>query len=470
MEETIDKRSQMMGTEKVPKAIVKLAVPAIVSMVVMAVYNMADTYFVSMASEGDLAVAAVSVFMPILLIMQSVSVLFAAGGAALLSRLLGAKEIDKAGQTASVTVAMAFLSGIAMLVFGLLFAEPVLHAFGASDATIGMAVEYAIPLFIAAPIQLTNMAFNNLLRAEGSAVRSMTGMVTGAVLNIILDPIFILTFDMGVQGAAVATAISQCVAFAVLGGNYLLKKTTARIRFKKLKFDGEIIRYILKVGVSTFLIQIFSAVSFAVINVCTSVYGDGAIAAIGIVNRLQFVGFAILFGFSQGFQPVAGYNFGANRYGRLKTALAFGIIVAVLIGAAIMLLYHFFAPQLIGLFTSDPSVLDTGVQALQWFTAAYPLTAFSLIVLMTYQALGKAVGALLLAICRQGVCLIPTVLVLANVLGFFGILLSPMVSDAISVVLAIVLALRIFRFIRQVREKHEADVEEPPNDGLQPTA
>ncbi|MDL2237215.1 MATE family efflux transporter [Christensenellaceae bacterium OttesenSCG-928-K19] len=463
MENTIDKRAQMMGTEKVPVAILKLAVPAIISMTVMAIYNMADTYFVSLASDSDLGVAAVSVFLPVLLIMQSVAVLFAAGGAAYLSRLLGAKDLCKAGQTASITIALSFFSGIAMLILGLIFARPLLLLLGASDATITDALAYANVMFLAAPAQLTNMAFNNLLRAEGNATKSMIGIIIGAVLNIVLDPIFISVLGMGVEGAAIATAISQCVSFVILGSNYLRKKTVARVSFKKLRFDKQIVQYILKVGVSNFLIQVFTGISFAVINIFTKTYGDGAIAAIGIVNRLQFLGFAILFGFSQGFQPVAGYNFGANRFDRLKTSLKFGIGMAVLIGLAITLAFRLFAPEFIGIFTSDQSVTQTGIEALQWFTAAFPLTAFSLIIMMTYQALGKALGALILAICRQGVCLIPAVLVLANVFGFFGILISPLVSDIVSGVLALVLAVRVFRFTRQKQQAFE-------RDGLQPGA
>jgi len=453
MDGAIDKKTRIMEKEKVSKAIMKLAMPAIVSMVVMAIYNMADTYFVSVVSEGDLEVAAVSVFMPIMLIVQSVAVLFASGGAAYLSRLLGARDIAKAGQTASITIGLAFFFGLILMIVGVVFARPILFGFGASEATIDFAFDYALVMFLATPVQLTNMAFNNLLRAEGNAVRSMVGMVTGAGLNMILDPVFISGVGLGVMGAAIATAISQVVAFIILGSNYWRNKTAAKVRFRGLKLDGFIIRNILKIGVSTFLIQMFSAISFAVINICAKVYGDGTIAALGIVNRLQFMGFAILFGFSQGFQPVAGYNFGARNFERLKTTLIFGITVAMMMGFAITVLYRIFAPQLIGVFTSDGNVLGIGVDTLQWFTIAFPITSFSLIVLMTYQVLGKALGALMLAICRQGVCLIPAVLILANILGFRGILISPLVSDSISGVIAVVLAIKVYRFINAEKAK-----------------
>ena len=222
--------------------------------------------------------------MPIMLLTQALSVLFAAGGGAYLSRLLGAEEKEKAGRTATATILLAFLSGVLVAVVGSIFAEPVLLALGASGDTIGLALDYALILLLASPVQLTNMAFNNLLRAEGSAVQSMTGMVIGAVLNIILDPVFIFTFDMGVMGAAAATALSQGVAFVLLASNYWRKKTVARFRLKGFRFEKEIVAYIVRIGSSTFLTQLLAAVGFAVINICAKPYGDAAIAAFGIVN------------------------------------------------------------------------------------------------------------------------------------------------------------------------------------------
>ncbi len=461
MEQTLDRRAEMMGTAKVPRAIVKLAVPAIISMVVMAIYNMADTYFVSISPEGYLGTAAVSVYMPIMLFTQALSILFAAGGAAYLSRLLGAKETEKAGRVATTTLILSFLSGISVAIMGCVLAKPILLGLGASGDTIGLALDYALVLLIASPVQLTNMAFNNLLRAEGSAVESMVGMVVGAVLNMILDPIFIFTFQMGVLGAAVATAISQVVAFVILSSHYFRKKTVARLKFKGFRFDGEIISYIVRVGSSTFLTQLLAAISFAIINIYAKPYGDAAIAAFGIVNRIQFLAFALLFGFAQGYQPVAGYNFGAFQFDRLKTAIKFGIAVAVAIGALVTLACNLLAVQLMGIFTTNETVMELGVPALRWFTAGYTITAFTLIMLMTHQALGRAAGALVLSISRQGICLIPAVIILAITYGLWGIMLSPLVSDIISGIIAVFLAVRIFKFIRATKEAYAQGLLDP---------
>ncbi len=455
MSSVTDRRAQMMGTAKVPVAIVRLAIPAIVSMLILSIYNMADTYFVSLVSEGDLEVAAVSVYIPIMMFTQAISILFAAGGAVYVSRLLGAGEKQKAEQVATLTVCCSFVMGIAVLVFGLIFIEPLLYALGASSETIGLAKEYAIIMLIVAPVQMTNMAFNNLLRSEGNAVRSMAGMVIGAVLNIALDPIFILVFGMGVSGAAVATAISQCVSFVILSSNYIRKSTVVKLNFRKLKFDGKIIAFITKIGISTFLVQIFAAISIAIINIVTVQFGDGAIAAIGVVNRLQFVGFGIVFGFSQGFQPVAAYNFGAHRYDRLKTALTFGMLVSVLLGACVSVVFWFNAPQITGAFTVDPQVHEMGIQALRWFTVSFPLTAFSLMVMMVYQAIGKAVGATIVSVCRQGICLIPIVLIFSSLFGFNGILASPVAADIIAGAISAVFAVRALSYVKKTRIEHE---------------
>lgn len=438
-----------MASTNVAAAVMRLAGPAIISLVVLAIYNMADTYFVGLASSSDLEVAAVSVYMPILLVTLAVSVLFASGGGAYLSRQLGEGDLSGAGQTATTTVLLAFLSGVAILVGCSPWARPLLLAVGASPDTIDMAEEYALVMFAAGPIQLTNMAFNNLLRAEGNAVRSMTGMVTGAVLNMVLDPVLISGFGMGVLGAAVATAVSQAVSFVILGSAYWRNRTAARIRLRGFRFRWQTVGYILRVGLSTFLIQIFTGLGFAVMNVYAKPYGDGTIAAIGIVNRLQYLGFAVVFGFAQGYQPVCGYNFGASRYKLLNRTLRFGFGASVAIGAALTGFFRLVGRWLIEQFASQPSVVETGVEVLNWFTVAYPLTAFSLIVMMTCQSLGQAVSAMLIACCRQGVCMIPLLMILTEYWGFSGILWSPLYSDIASGILSLLLSLRIFRLIRR---------------------
>lgn len=447
----MDKKTELMASPNVAAAVLRLAGPAIVSLVVVAIYNMADTYFVGLASDSDLEVAAVSVYMPILLVTQAVSVLFASGGGAYLSRQLGEHDMQGASGTATTTVVLAFLAGVAVLVGLTPWTRPLMFAVGASDDTIGMASQYAVIMFAAAPVQLTNMAFNNLLRAEGNAVRSMTGMVTGSVLNIALDPLLISGFGMGVMGAAVATAISQAVSFVILGSAYWRQRTVVRLRLRGFLFHGKTVSYVFRVGLSTFLIQIFTGIGIAVMNIYAKPYGDGTIAAIGIVNRLQYLGFAVVFGFAQGYQPVCGYNYGANRLELLTRTMRFGLGASIAVGAALTGFFRLTGRWLVEQFASQQSVIDTGVEALNWFTIAYPLTAFTLIMMMTCQSLGQAAGAILLACGRQGFCMIPLLMVLTTWQGFDGILWSPPLSDIASGVLSLVLAMRIFRQVRAKR-------------------
>ncbi len=463
MEKVVASKDELMGKLPVPMAIMRLAIPAIIGMIVMAVYNMADTYFVSQSPQGLLGTAAVSVFMPILMITQAISILFASGGSAYVSRLLGAKDKEKANKTAAITVASSFLCGVAVAVIGLIFLKPVLLAFGASEATLQLAEQYAVVMLIVSPIQLTNMAFNNVLRSEGNAVPSMAGMVIGALLNIALDPLFIFTFNMGVLGAAIATGISQCVAFVILGMNYWRKKTTINLSFKHFRFDGQILKYIMKIGVSTFVIQALAAVGFALINAFAVGYGDGAVASFGIVNRIQFIGFAIVFGFGQGFQPVAGYNFGAHKYDRLTKTLSFGITCALLIGLGIFAVCNIFSVQLITIFTTESFALSLGSDALKWNTAGFPFTAFSIIVLMMLQALGRAKGALVVSLARQGLCLIPCVIILANTVGLYGLVYAPFVSDILSGIIAIILSVSVFTYIKKTKAEYKQSLQTTAN-------
>lgn len=445
----MDKKTKLMASPNVAQAVMRLAGPAIISLVVVAIYNMADTYFVALASNSDLEVAAVSVYMPILLVTLAVSVLFASGGGAYLSRQLGEADLEGAGRTATTTVLLTFLCGLAILAFCAPAARPLLLAVGGSADTIDMAERYAQIMFMAAPVQLTNMAFNNLLRAEGNAVRSMTGMVTGAVLNIVLDPVLISGCGMGVTGAAVATAAAQGVSFVILGSAYWRGKTAVKIQLRGFRFRWDTVSYILRVGMSTFLIQILTGVGFAAMNIYAKPYGDGTIAAIGIVNRLQYLGFAVVFGFAQGYQPVCGYNFGAERNALLAKTMRFGLLASIGVGAALTALFRLTGRWLVEQFASQPPVIETGAEVLDWFTIAYPLTAFSLIMMMTCQSLGQAVSATVIACCRQGICMIPLLMVLTQYFGFRGILWSPLLSDIASGILSLVLALRIFRRLRR---------------------
>ncbi len=449
----MDKRENILRNVPVLQAIMKLAVPSIAGMVVMAIYNMADTYFVSISPDGMLGTAAVSLMMPLLMLGQAVAMLFAAGGSATVSRLMGGGRIKQAEETAMQTLTLITIFGIVLMIAGLLFGKQLLFAFGASENTIDLALDYATILFAFAPIQLLNMGLNNLLRSEGSAVRSMMGLLVGSVLNIILDPIFIFNFDMGVFGAAVATAISQSVAFVFLLSNYLRRKSIIHLKFKYAKPQKDITKVILKIGLSTFFTQILVSAAFALINIFASPFGDEAIASFGIVLRVQFIGFAIIFGLAMGYQPVAGYTYGAKLFDRLKKVIRTGIFLMILTGVALAVIFNIFSPQIVDGFTESAFVLDLGTQAMRMNTIVFPFIAFTILMVMTCQSLNRPFSALILSIGRQGVVMIPVLIILANTLGLQGLVLTPVFSEIIAVVISILVSVYIFR---QIAKEHAA--------------
>jgi len=400
-----------------------------------------------------LGTAAVSLMMPLLMLGQAIAMLFAAGGSATVSRLMGAGRMEDANKTAMQTLTLITIFGFALMVAGLIFGRQLLFAFGASENTIGLALDYANILFVFAPIQLLNMGLNNLLRSEGSAVRSMVGLLVGSLLNIALDPLFIFTFDMGVFGAALATSLSQTVAFAVLLLNYLRRKSIIHLKMKNAKPERETTRMIFKIGLSTFFSQILVSAAFALINIFAAPFGDEAIAAFGIVNRVQFIGFAIIFGLAMGYQPVAGYSYGAKLFGRLKAVVRAGILLMILTGVGLAVIFNIFAPQIVSGFTTSPFVLDLGPQAMRMNTFVFPFIAFTILMVMTCQSLNRPFNALILSIGRQGVVMIPVLVLMASFFGLQGIVMTPVVSELIAVVISIAVAVHIFR---QIGREHAA--------------
>ncbi len=453
----MDRRENLFRNEPVLKAILKLALPSIAGMVIMAVYTMADTYFVSISPSGMIGTAAVSLAMPILMIGQAVALLFAVGGSATVSRMMGEGKLEEANKISMQTLTVIAIAGVAMTVTGLLFGRQLLFAFGASEETIGPALDFVNILFVFAPVQMLNMGFNNLLRAEGSAVRSMVGMLVGALLNIALEPLFIFTLQMGIFGAGLATALAQTVCLFVFLSNYLRKKTVIRLDLQRVKPQARVLKTIFRIGFSTFCSNILVSAAFALINIFAAPYGDNAIAAFGIVNRVQFLGFAIIFGLAMGYQPIAGYNYGAKLFERLKKAIAYGILVMVLTGGILAAVFTIFAPHIVGAFTTNAYVLELGTHVMWYNTIVLPIIAFTVLMLATCQSLNRPASALILSIGRQGVVLIPVMVVLVNTLGLNGLVQTPLYAEVISVAISILIAVFIFRKLREEHALHSKD-------------
>ncbi|MFO7636088.1 MAG: MATE family efflux transporter [Clostridia bacterium] len=450
----MDKRVELMENSSIPKAVTRLAVPSIAGMLVMAIYNTVDALYVSRLGES--AIGAVSIALPLLLLISAIGLAFGVGSGSYISRMLGEKNGMEANRAASTAFFTSMALGLLFTISGLLFIQPILYAFGATDSIMVYAKDYASILLMFCTFQILNMTLNNTLRSEGSAFRSMIGMGAGALLNIALDPLFIFTFNMGVTGAAVATVISQMISFLILFQCYLRKKSLVRISYRFFTAKKYLYVQIMKIGIPTFLRQALQSFSVALLNVAARPYGDAAIASIGVVGRVIMISMCIIFGFSQGFQPVAGFNYGARNYIRLKKATWFAIRTTTLISVLSGLVFYFFSSQIMMAFNATEEMLFIGNRAFKFIATAMPLIGFTITINVLFQALGHARGALILSISRQGLFYIPLILILPTFFGLTGLFIVQPLAEAMTFVAALFLAYGIRKKIGKM------ETEKPP--------
>lgn len=425
---------QMMTTMPVEPLIVKLAIPTMISMLVSAFYNMADTYFVGKISTE--ATAAVGVVFSLQAVIQALGFYFGHGSGNFISRVLGQKKEKEASEMASTGFFSAFLVGILLMVLGLVFTEPLSELLGATPTIQADVISYMQIILIGAPFMMVSFVLNNQLRFQGSAVYAMAGIVCGAVLNIVLDPIFIFGFGMGVAGAALATILSQVVSFLLLLVG-MARGSNLKLSFKHIKMNLYYQVEIFRGGFPSLIRQGLGSVSTMLLNNIAGGYSDAAIAGMSVVTRISMFANSALIGFGQGFQPVVGFNYGARNFDRVrrsfwfcvKSSTGFLIILSVL-GAV-------FAEPLIAAFRNDTEVIKIGAFTLRAYCVAFPLNSFIIMCNMLFQSTGKTVSASLMASARQGLFLIPCLLVLEGSLGLLGLELSQTVSDFLTFFLAI---------------------------------
>lgn len=439
-----DAKYEMMTSAPVGRLVCKLAVPTIIIMMVSAMYNMVDTYFVS--SLGTSATAAVGISFSLMNIIQAVGFFFGHGTGNFISRALGAKNTDEAEKMAATGCVSAFLLGVTIAIFGTIFLTPLAKLLGSTDTILPFAKDYLRYIIIAAPFMITSFMLNNLLRYQGSAVFSMIGMVTGAILNLVLDPLFIFVFQMGAAGAAIATAISQTVSCVLLftvscrsGGN---------LRIHLSKFSPSIAAYkeMMRGGSPSLLRQVVMSISTVVLNQAAGGFSDAVIAAITIVNRVFLLAGAAIIGFGQSFQPICGFNYGAKRYDRVKKAFKFCLYLSTAILLVAAIVCFIFAPNIVAVFRADdPEVLRVGAFALRAQCFSFPFLGWILLVSFLLQTIGKAIPASILAFARQGLFLIPLLLIIVPVFGILGIQLSTPIADACTFVLSLPFAIKVFR-------------------------
>lgn len=446
----------MMLDTPVPRLVFKMALPTIVSMLVMSFYNMADTYFVS--HLGTAATGAVGINLSLMSFIQMLGTALAMGANSFIARLLGQKRNEDAAKVLSVAFFLSVGIGLVTLVLGLLFMEPLVVLMGARDEVIPYAMDYATYILLAAPFMMGVFVLNQCLRAEGAATLSMIGVVSGSLLNIGLDPIFISTFGLGVAGAAIATAISKVVSFIILVIPYLRARTVIRLSIHDFKPNREIAAELIKMGFPTLARTGLTTLANIVTNNVASAFSVSALAAISVVNKIMtFVSSAVL-GFGQGYQPVAGFNWGAERYDRVKKSFWFSSLVSVFSVSALGIAAAVFAPQLMMAFTEyDQEMVEIGALAIRMQCLAMPSVAWVIIVNMTYAGLGKAAGAAILSVVRQGVFFIPMVLLLPRLFDVYGLASVQGAADMLTLILSVPLSVTILREIgRKWREQTAA--------------
>lgn len=453
-EKAKDQKFIEMTQTPVEKLIVKLAIPSIISMMVTTIYNMADTFFIGMISTS--ASGAVGIAFSMMSIIQALGFFFGQGAGSGISRALGKQDSRNAEELASVGFFSAIFCGIVVTVLGTVFIKPLVYFLGATDTIYPYAVSYLQIIFIGAPWVIASYVLNNLLRFEGNAMQGMIGLTIGGVLNMVLDPVLIFVFDMGIAGAAWATIISQAISFAIL--LYLSNhKTEIKIRFSCFKPSFAHYVTIFRGGLPSLLRQCISSVSTICLNTMANPYGDAAISAMSIVGRVGFFANSAMLGFGQGFQPVCGYNYGARLYDRVRKGYFFCVKVAAAALLAISVLEYFFAEPIIQLFRDDPEVIAIGSTALRFHCMTLVCNAVIVPSNMTLQVTGKVVPASLVGISRQGLFLIPALLILTNLFGLTGIQLAQPVADVASLLLTVPLIAHFLRNMGLTRSGDPAD-------------
>ncbi len=431
----------ILGGMKPSRAIIRLAVPATIALLAKAIYNIVDTAYIGMLGS-DTALAAVGVTLPILLIMVSVENIFAAGAAVLAGRQLGAGEKEKANTTVSTIIAFSLIIGVLLCIGGIFFMEPLLRAFGASLAVLPQAKEYAFWMFIAALFNLPAQCMNSVARAESSVKITSVAIIAGALLNVILDPVFMFDWGlgMGVEGASLATSVSQFVTFGILVWFYASGRSIIKIRPKYVRPGNRLFPTVAAIGIPSAVIQICLAVATSLTNIAAKALPDAdlIIAAYGVVQRLVLIGCYVVMGFMQGYQPVAAYSFGAKNEERFHQSAQFALRGSLVLTAIVAALYILLASPLISLFNSNPAVIAYGTKLLISQVALYPAFGLCYMMTITFQTIGASRYGLFLSAIRQGICYVPFILILPGIFGVNGLYFAQPAADVLTILVCIV--------------------------------
>lgn len=437
-----NKKTELLGSTPIPKALLSLGMPIMIGMLINALYNLVDAYFV--AGLGESQMGAISIVFPLGQVVAGLGLMFGNGAASYLSRLLGRREVDTANRVAATALYSSVLIGTVMIAFAAVFLKPILSLLGATDTIMPYAVTYARIYIISSVFNVFNVTMNNIVTSEGAAKTTMCALLLGAVLNTGLDPVFIYGLDMGVAGAAIATAISQLVSTLVYLSYVLRKKSSFSFSIKAFAPNKEMMAEILKIGVPTLTFQLLTSLSIALINRASNGYGDAVIAGMGAVTRVTSMGTLVVFGFLKGFQPIAGFSYGAKKFDRLREVIKTSILWSSIFCAVTGLIMAVFSTRIISQFTDgNMEMIEVGRKSLMANGLSFFLFGFYTVYSSLFLALGKGTAGFILGACRQGICFVPIILLLPALWGISGILYAQPIADVISAAVTVFMALRL---------------------------
>ncbi|MDO5388590.1 MAG: MATE family efflux transporter [Clostridia bacterium] len=452
---TNDEKLKWMTETPVEKLVCKLAVPTIISMLVSSFYNMADTFFLGRSSDSVIATGAVGVVFPLMAIIQAIGFFFGHGCSNYISRKLGSKENELAENMASIGFFSALILGFVLMILGLVFLEPLAWALGSTELILPKAMEYMKYILIGSPYMVASLVLNNQLRFQGSAFFAMVGITTGAVINIVLDPILIFKFNMGVTGAAVATIVSQFISFLLLIGG-IFRSSAIKIRIRNFKPSFYFYREIIAGGSPSLCRQGIASVATICLNFAAKPYGEVAIAAMAVVSKIAMFANSAIIGFGQGFQPVCGFNYGAGLTKRVLKAFWFCVKFAFVFLIFVSVIGVIFAPEIVNSFGNGEEVGEIAAATLRYQCIVFPLNSFIVLSNMLLQTIRKPVRATILAVSRQGLIFIPLVIILPMFMGLLGIEMCQMFSDILTFCLAVVLQIPVLRELKNENKKINA--------------
>lgn len=445
-----NRKTELLGSAPIAKALLAMGIPTMIGMMINALYNLVDAYFVG--GLGTSQMGAISVTFPLGQAVVGLGLLFGNGAASYISRLLGRGDKESADRVASTALYGSIFVGAVVILCAVIFLHPILRILGATESIMPYAVTYAGIYVMSSIFNVFNVTMNNIVTSEGAAKTTMCALLAGALLNMVLDPVFIYFLGYGVAGAAAATAISQVFSTLVYLWYIFSKKSVFSFSIKKCSFSQRIMSEIFKIGIPTLIFQLLTSLSITLINMQARKYGDFVIAGMGAVTRIISMGSLMVFGFIKGFQPIAGFSYGAKKYGRLQEAIKTSILWSTIFCVIFGLVMALFPAVIISQFTKgDAEMIRVGQSALRANGFSFLLFGFYTVYSSLFLALGKAGEGFILGACRQGLCFVPVILLLPHIWGLDGILYAQPAADVISAVIAVAMAVSLHRELAEAK-------------------